>query len=56
MEAHLHRASGSEWLRRIVPNQGGALGIGLIVLAVAGIDGRRWSARTRNLILIQAAG
>jgi hypothetical protein len=56
MEAHLHRGSGSEWLREIVPNQGGALWIGAIVLAVAAFDTRRWTARNTDLVLIQLAG
>jgi len=56
MEGHLHRPSGAQWLHQIVPNQGGALWIAAIVLVVAGADGRRWSPRTRDLILAQAVG
>jgi hypothetical protein len=56
MEGHLHRPSGAQWLREMMPNQGGALWIALVVFAVAGMDGSGWSARTRDLLLIQVAG
>src|SRR6187401_1418013 len=45
MEAHLHRVAGLSWLRQLVPNQGGALWIGLLVVVVAGLDREPRSSR-----------
>jgi hypothetical protein len=56
MESHLHRFAGAQWLRQLEPNQGGALWIGLIVLAAVGLDARRGSPRNRDLLLVQIVG
>ena len=56
MESHLHRMAGQGWVRQLAPNQGGALWIAILVLVVAGLDRQPWSARTRDLLLMQVVG
>jgi hypothetical protein len=54
MEQHLHRVAGQQWLRQLTPNQGGALWLSLLIVLLVGLDANGWSARTRDLLLLQA--
>ena len=54
MEQHLHRVSGHQWLQQLTPNQGGALWLSLLIVLFVGLDANGWSARTRDLLLLQA--
>lgn len=53
IESHLHRDSGQQWLRQLLPNQGGTLWLSAIVLLVVSVGSGATGSRIGDLVLAQ---